>query len=319
MVGLALSTLVAQALSLLYCILVCVLKPRGLRLDLVGMSNGLANVRSSIKGAMPRFSDRLLELIVLVAVATLLAIFNTQVLALFGVTDPELISTLFNCFLWLIPIGILTMLFQGMANFYNSTNHVGLSTALLIAGNSVFYGVAFFLLMPVLGISAAWVSYAVAYALLIPVTLLAYRIVAHKVFPRSAHDIMLLPQEFYDEKNLLNFSLGKDDRDLQKIADVQTFIQDSGIDDKTAMRCALCVEELAARAFKGNPHIVDIRLFTLEGNVHICLRDDGKADNHLVFTPADEADAAGVRMVREMAKSVSYSYMSGFNVLSVEM
>lgn len=194
MVGLALSTLVAQALSLLYCILVCVLKPRGLRLDLVGMSNGLANVRSSIKGAMPRFSDRLLELIVLVAVATLLAIFNTQVLALFGVTDPELISTLFNCFLWLIPIGILTMLFQGMANFYNSTNHVGLSTALLIAGNSVFYGVAFFLLMPVLGISAAWVSYAVAYALLIPVTLLAYRIVAHKVFPRSAHDIMLLPK-----------------------------------------------------------------------------------------------------------------------------
>lgn len=251
--------------------------------------------------------------------SVLLAVLNVPVLAAFGVTDPSMVSSMFGAFLWLIPVGLFSILSDGMANYYNASEHTALATVLLVGGDSIIYLLCYFALAPSLGLQAAWIAYLVSDVILVLVMVLVYRFAFHKRIPYSADDIMLLPDEFYDEKNLLNISLGKADRNLNVVPSVRQFVGSLGFGDKVAFRCALCVEELTTRAMSGNPQDVDIRLFMLDGNLHISIRDDGKASNHLAFDPVDEFDGVGIRIVREMAKSVEYNYMAGFNVLSVEL
>jgi len=260
-----------------------------------------------------------LPLIVGFAGSVLLAVLNVPVLAAFGVTDPDMVSSMFGAFLWLIPIGLFSILSDGMANYYSASEHTALATVLLVGGDSVIYLLCFIALVPSLGLQTAWIAYLVSDVILMLVMMLIYHFAFHKRIPYSADDIMLLPNEFYDEKDLLNISLGKADRDLNVVPGVRRFVGSLGFSDKIAFRCALCVEELTTRAMSGNPQDVDIRLFMLDGNLHISIRDDGKASNHLAFDPVDEFDGVGIRIVREMAKSVEYNYMAGFNVLSVEL
>ena len=134
---------------------------------------------------------------------------------------------------------------------------------------------------------------------------------------------MLLPKKYYDNKNLLEFSMEvKKNQNFEKIDGIRQFLEDHNYDEATVYQCEACLEELLIRvlAKKKKPTYVDIRLFIQDDNLRFSMRDNGPMKNHLIVDDTENKEEnVGISIVRKMARAVNYSYMAGFNVLNVEI
>lgn len=260
-----------------------------------------------------------MPVLVSIVFSVIMLIFRVPILNVFGCTDTALYSLMTGAFLWLILRNAICTVQKNITSFYNFTGKIGLSIMWAVEVDIIIYIPVCILSLKLFGISGIWIGDALTYVLFFIINSAVILIKKRKMFI-STEDFMLLPKDFYDEKNLLNFSITNKGQQVFCVAEqVESFLINHGYNKKIAAHCALCIEELMTRIVKKNANVMDIRLFVSEGNINLSIRDDGEANNHLVYEPVDLADGAGIRIIRNSSKSVDYKYMAGFNALNVQL
>jgi Na+-driven multidrug efflux pump len=239
-------------------------------------------------------------------------------LSAFGVTDQSMIRVLNSAFFWLIPGCFLSVPVNVFRNFFALSDRISLSGWFAVGADFIIYVPLVLVSLRYMGIATAWISYTVCFVIFIAIWISMLRLYLKRPL-RSVEDFLLLPEDYFEGQNLLNISLKGGIRESKKIAGIGDFLSGRGICKKDAYRCQLCVEEIAMRLSEGKkmPKYLDIRIFTVRGNVHFSIRDKGPMNNYLVFVPKDMFDGVGIRIVRAVAKRVDYRYLMGINVLNV--
>jgi hypothetical protein len=178
------------------------------------------------------------------------------------------------------------------------------------------------LLVNLIGVSGVWYAYLANHLVFFATAVVVISIKTGHV-PRNMDEAMLLPKKYYDNKNLLEFSMEvKKNQNFEKIDGIRQFLEDHNYDEATVYQCEACLEELLIRvlAKKKKPTYVDIRLFIQDDNLRFSMRDNGPMKNHLIVDDTENKEEnVGISIVRKMARAVNYSYMAGFNVLNVEI
>ncbi len=293
-------------------------------------STTLSNLTSTLMGACDVSgikkvikSNFSFPIIISIILSVVFLIFKVPILSVFGVTDSIMINTLTGAFVWLILVCILKIVNDTSVSFYTIAGHTLFASFFTVGADFLLYVPTTALLIGRfgLGISMVWVMYPACY---ITFFICIYLFLAKRAgkMRLSLDDIMMLPSDLYNDKNLLNYSMiVKKDSVPANFEKMHSFLIDHGYDVKTAYRCELCLEELSMRILEQDkkPTYIDIRLFVSENHLKFSIRADGPANNYLVFEKKDEFDGIGIEIVRNISQNVSYNYMAGFNVLNVEV
>ena len=104
--------------------------------------------------------------------------------------------------------------------------------------------------------------------------------------------------------------------------------QKMGLKKRDTMLMSLCVEELACytieKGFRdGKKHSIDARVVIKDHSWSVSLRDDCKPmnpqDQLKIFSPEEEPDNIGLRIVYECIKDISYSSTMNMNHLMLSL
>jgi len=119
-------------------------------------------------------------------------------------------------------------------------------------------------------------------------------------------------------------SMGDVIRISQKI---QAFCLDKGVDARRSCLSGLCMEEMAGNVVTHGfskdkkHHFVDVQVIYKSGSLILRIKDDcaafDPATRREIVDPEDITKNIGIRMVYDMAYSVSYQSLLGLNVLTV--
>ena len=185
------------------------------------------------------------------------------------------------------------------------------------------------LLIPTLGIRSVYFAN-VLNGVVTTLVILLYSVIRRKKFPRNTEELMVIPDDFgVAEPDRMSLSLRSMKEVIRISQKIQYFCLDKGIDARRAFLAALCMEEMAGNVVaygftqdKGR-HAVDIRVVYKEGGLILRIKDDcaafDPAARREIADPEDVTKNIGIRMVFDMAESVSYQSVLGLNVLTIRI
>lgn len=152
-----------------------------------------------------------------------------------------------------------------------------------------------------------------------------------KRFPRTMEDYLAFPKGFgAEEDERIDITVRNIDEVMNISQQVIAFCEKREIDRRRAFMAGLCMEEMAGNVvtygFKedGKDHSVDIRVVhSRDDEIILRIRDNCKAFNpseHAkMMDPGEEGKNVGIRLVYNVAKSVSYQNLLGMNVLTIKI
>ena len=177
-----------------------------------------------------------------------------------------------------------------------------------------------------LGLRGFELSFAVSGALVLLSCVLTPWL-AGKRFPRSARDLLLLPESFGPApEELFTASMHTMEEVMEASRRVKTFCEEKHTSGRTAFMTSLFVEEMAGNTVlhgfvPGRPGSVDLRLICREDSQIIRLRDNGGPFDPLEWLkrnhPEDPASGVGIRILVSLASEVRCTPAMGLNNLMV--
>lgn len=261
---------------------------------------------------------------VIIVVATivltiLFEFFPVQLMAVFGVTDAEGIRVgvpairLFA--LSFIGIGFAYL----MLAYYQTVGRPALATSLIVVEGGLVVIPAAWILSRVWGLTGVWGAFLLAEAAAALFILYATRR-EEKRSGGAVKGLLLLPPEMGDDgtldltiKNTLEEAVGLSEK-------IRLFCREKNVDETTAMKVALAVEEMAVNVVKHGhdspgEHYIDVGMRLTPDEIRVSFRDDGRPFNPLAY----EADGketpmvGGLRVLKALAVAVTYTYTLNFN------
>ncbi|MBR0092963.1 MAG: ATP-binding protein [Lachnospiraceae bacterium] len=281
----------------------------------------LADVmRTALYRAVPLMCAVVLALILLASPLTMLHYSDTS-------------SEIYNLAVWgyrilpvCMPLSLIYMFFTCYAQAIG--RQVLVNVMSLIDG---LIGVALFswILVPVIGLNGVFVAN-ICNGILTTLGFLIYAIAKNRRMPKNVEELMVIPADFgvtADERMDLTLKTMEDVTFVS--ARTQAFCLAHGIDDRRAYFAALCLEEAAANVvehgFKKDQkkHTVDVRVVHKENDLILRIKDDcvpfDPGERQKQADPEDITKNIGIRMVYDIAESVSYQNILGMNVLTVRV
>lgn len=253
----------------------------------------------------------------------LMVIFRTPVLGLFGVDDPALVSAMLPYMSVLIVSGFAATITYMLSPLYANTDNPRYGIVCAVVPDTVICLPVACILIALIGMKGLWIAELVSYVAFFGVL---YLLIWHKTKKKvkTLDDVMMLPKEYYDDKEVIAISIKKDmDTAVDISQRIQNFLLERGADKKKAYYAALCTEELSAlvkEAAKGNHEsYIDIQVFMSKQSIKLSIRDNGPKCNYLLHDPEDPVSGIGIKIVRNIAKDVSYTNLIGMNLLNVEI
>lgn len=183
------------------------------------------------------------------------------------------------------------------------------------------------LLIPGLGMNSVYIAN-VLNGVVTTLVVLIYSILANRRFPRNTEELMVIPDHFgVTEKDRISLSLHSMKEVIRISQTIQNFCLEKGIDPRRAYLAGLCMEEMAgnvvAYGFTADrkKHSVDVRVIYKDNGLILRLKDNcvafDPAARREIADPEDITKNIGIRMVYEIAGSVSYQSVFGLNVLTI--
>lgn len=183
------------------------------------------------------------------------------------------------------------------------------------------------LLIPGMGMNSVYVAN-VLNGVVTTLYILGYAIFMKKRFPRSTEDLMVIPDDFgVAEADRISLSLHSMEEVIRISHTIQNFCLKKGIDERRAYLAGLSMEEMAGNvvahgfAASAGKHTVDVRVIYKDGGLILRIRDDCRpfdpATRQKIADPGDPFRNIGIRMVYDIAGSVSYHSVLGLNVLTI--
>lgn len=183
----------------------------------------------------------------------------------------------------------------------------------------------------VIGIEAVWFSSIFSELATYLIMVLFFRRKAGK-FPKNPFDFIYIsdsvsakPEDCYDASMR---TLEEVEKVSQEVIELS---KSRGIDARRSYYCGLCIEEQCSNIIlhgftKGGDasnYSVELRMIFEDGKITISLRDNCKKFDptnwHRKENEPDPMKGMGIRMVQQLAESVSYRHTLGLNVLSIKI
>ena len=290
-------------------------------------------VCSVISGEENRHSLRK-ELTYILKVGIIIAISLTAVILIcakypfakmFCVGQPEeftgLVAHVIRMFAISIPFSMLNIIF---IYYYQSMRKLLLSTLITVAQNVLYYLLAAKILSVFMGVDGIWLGYIIS-ELLTFLTICIFTWIKCGHFPKSVHDFMLLPDSFgVDADNRMTITVVKEDEAVKISEKICEFCKNKGIDSRRSMAAGLCTEELAVISLQNSDAskaYVDIFLTYKNGDLNIRMMDNCRPlDKKILAGMAEEYDPAahaGIRIIKGLAKDITYNVVLGMNAYSM--
>lgn len=249
----------------------------------------------------------------------LFELFPGEMLAIFGLTDPELValgSTAIRIFSLSMPM----LGFNMLVMYYCQT--VGMkrfSIALSVCEGLAFPMCAAWALSPSLGLAGVWWAFPVA-ELASLVLVLAYGAWAAKRSGGKKRGVFMLERE--DEVvPCLDVTIDSDIRQAVSLSEsIIDFSAANGLDGKRANVLGLLAEEMAVFTIEFNKEhgiksCIDILTKIYPDEVRMCFRSDGQPldPTCLREDDGDKYDITNIRMIGLLAKNVDFQRVLGMN------
>lgn len=239
------------------------------------------------------------------------------VFALFGVTDPALLT------LGVPSLRLFALsLFGVTANFlllyyFTSTQRSSLATALSVTeGIAILLPLAW-LLASLMGVTGIWIAYILA-------EIGAFGMLygqARRIRKRSGGRLQgLLLTERSTPEQLYDVSLQASPQDAARLsAEAMEVLAANGLDRTTALKAGIALEEIADNTARHLPnrrrHVnVDVRITASGDEVRIAVRDDGAPFNPVEYRPGETGFATdGILLLKTLADSLAYHRVLALN------
>ena len=222
----------------------------------------------------------------------------------------------------------LSTFFIGLRDIWRCMeHHIAVHIVTILDGFVLVAGLSYLLVRP-LGMNGAWIAQVGNGVILVFVMLIMVWIIGKK-FPSNVSVLCLYPEGFaVSEDNRLNLSVHNLEEAINISVNVITFCQEHGIDQLTATRAGLCVEELTVNIVKHgftgkHNNVVDISVTWTGEDLIIKFKDNCRSFNpeecDTIFNPEDPAHNIGLRIVRKVCKEMEYHSLLGLNVFSIKL
>ena len=185
------------------------------------------------------------------------------------------------------------------------------------------------ILAPILGALGVWLANPIGIFMTLILSM-SFAFVFWRRAPKGEDEWMLLKKDFGvadSDRLIMDISSMSDVTDTS--SKVQAFCSKHDIDKKTAFYTALCVEEMAGNVVRhgfgadNKNHTAEARVVILEDGVVIRLKDDcapfDPMEMAALISDEEPEKNIGLRMVRRLAKDITYQNLMGLNVLHIRM
>lgn len=183
------------------------------------------------------------------------------------------------------------------------------------------------LLIPGMGMNSVYVAN-VLNGVVTTLVIFFYSLIMRKKFPRSTEDLMVIPDNFgVPEHDRISLSLHSMEDVIRISRTIQDFCLEKGIDDRRAYLAGLSMEEMAGNVITHGftedtkKHSVDVRVVYKNNGLILRITDDCIAFDpearRKIVDPEDPFRNIGIRMVHDIAGSISYHSVLGLNVLTI--
>ena len=183
------------------------------------------------------------------------------------------------------------------------------------------------LLVPSIGVNGIYIAN-VLNGVVTTLVIAIYPILKKKRVPRNTEELMVIPDNFgVAEADRFGLSLHSMEEVIRISQKIQDFCLEKGIDRRRAYLAGLCMEEMAGNVIAhgftkdSKNHSVDIQVVYKDSHLILRIKDDCVAFDPAVrrdiVDPEDITRNIGIRMVYDIAESVSYQSVLGLNVLTV--
>ena len=257
----------------------------------------------------------IVTIILCLIVMALCMLFPVQLAALYGLTDPAIVSVFkvtFRIVSIIVPIlGVIYV----MRTFFQATKQKTIANILVVVDGFAAV-VPIMWALSKINIYWLWASFPISKAVTLLITFIVVAItkkVKHK------DNYLLIDGE---EGCVLDFTIKSSvEQALEASKRVIDFCRENELDEMLATRLGVSTEELcvntAKYAGKSGSDNIDIYLKIGDKSVILKLRDDGD-----IFNPTEYADDSGkiitgLQMVRAVSSNIEYSRVIGFNVTVV--
>ena len=185
------------------------------------------------------------------------------------------------------------------------------------------------LLIPGMGMNSVYVAN-VLNGVVTTLVILLYAWIMNKSFPRNTEELMVIPESFgVSEQDRISLSLHSMEEVIRISQTIQNFCLAKGIDRRRSYLAGLCMEEMAGNVVEhgfsmdGKKHSVDVRVVYRDNGLILRLKDNcvafDPAARREIIDPEDVTKNIGIRMVYNIAGSVSYQSVLGLNVLTITL
>ena len=238
-------------------------------------------------------------------------IFPTQLAAMYGLTDPALV-TVFNATFRIMSINVPILgVIYVMRTFFQATKQKSLANLLVILDGFATV-VPLMYIFSKIDIYWLWASFPISKALTVAITF-AVMLVMMRV--KHKDNLLLLDSE---EGPVLDFTIeNKVDVAVGAAHQVERFCLDNGVEETVANQIAVSVEELcvntAKYAFSSQSDHIDVFIKVCDNCIVLKLRDNGAVFNPTEYVDDSGKEITGLQLVRALSSKIEYARVIGFN------
>ncbi len=212
--------------------------------------------------------------------------------------------------------------------FLQSSGKIVLSTILNVCDNFVYVIIAALILCKPFGVDGVWISF-LACEVMMTITLFVISFIRARKITFKTADLIMLPKEDEAEKEEHLGQTITSPQDAVAFSEkVYALGQEKGLTKRDTMLMALCVEELACYTIEkgfsdGKKHSIDARVTVKKDMWSVLMWDDCSPMNPTeqlqIFSPEEEPDNIGLRIVFGCIHDISYSNTMKMNHLVLKV
>ena len=223
----------------------------------------------------------------------------------------------------------LIVLCQVVANYLQAGEHNIYVNILSIFDGFFAMVIPSVLLAPVLGALGVWLANPIGIIMTLLLSV-GYACVFWRRIPRNSDEWLLLKEDFgVPDKDRLALEISSMSDVTETASKVHAFCDGHEIERKTAFYASLCLEEMAGNVVRHGfsadkkKHNAEARIMILDGEVMLRLKDDcapfDPTEMAELLTDDEPEKNIGLRMVRKIARDMTYQNLMGLNVLSISL
>ena len=248
------------------------------------------------------------------AFTVLFLAFPSLLLNLFGVNDPADMAVGINA-LRILSFSIIGTGITFLMMFYTQAiQRKKLSFAISITEGLLIPVVCAYALSGIMGVDGIWISLVLAEIGTILMIYFATRIISERSKGKFSGFFLL---GNYRDTPVLDVTIHSSVEDVVGLSEkLIDFTKDNGVDERTALRIGMAVEEMAVNTIKFNSNeieCIDILSKIEDGEITIAFKDPGVEFNPSTYTCEEKDSFENIEVLQKIADDISYARLIGLN------